>query len=574
MPALVDENGRVFYSDAQIDIAKRLHNPNYDQPTLPIFKEVTTMSDNKDFLDEAAKLIDDVRAAQDDDEIQIDESQGEISSKRYNTWCDMLKAIKDGDLNTVNNLRREFQNFVGVTVTRQHVIDLAQSDFDAFRAWLAQYDMHFVTKDGEVQRLVKYEDGKFHFENLADADAAIAPTVDTEFKTLIPSLTETEFAQLEANILRDGIREPLTVWRDHNILVDGHHRLAIAQKHGLEFKTIEVDFADRDAVKMWIFENQVGRRNANKFVRGELALKLEPSIAARAKENLSTHTADGYQRLANLPKGESIDTRSELAKIAGVSPRTMATIKYLVDNASEEIKAALRADRFSVNAALKAVKAGAQTADDVDRFNAARREQSAQSAIETPATVDTEPARDAESHVAVDDTIDTTNVDDTPIDESTAVDTHDVEVTDNTTDIEDVDGQRICNGKIKAVYVNTDDDTDTVTNDTTNAATSVDNTEIADSAQIDDTDFDGVESHGDTGDDADESREVTYDDPFLGNSYVESIRDEISALLVHIEALMYRADEDDLIVAKAGLAGIAATLKKKTPVDTDRRDER
>ena len=390
MPALVDENGRVFYSDAQIDIAKRLHNPNYDQPTLPIFKEGITMTDNKDLLDE---MFDGFAARkQADDEIHFVENKGEILWKRFNRWCDMLAEIKNGDTNPVTNLRREFQNFVGVTVTRQHVIDLAQSDFDAFRAWLAQYDMHFVTKDGEVQRLVKYEDDTFHFENLADADidSVTAPTVDAEFKTLIPSLTETEFAQLEANILRDGIREPLTVWKGENILVDGHHRFAIAKKHNLEYRTVEIEFTDRDAVKMWIFENQIGRRNANKFVRGETALKLESTFAAQAKANQQLSEGRGKKGLAILP---NLNTRDLLAKIAGVSSRTIAAIKFIVENATDEIKAALRADEITINRAFAAVKAGAVTVEDVLNFKPDRK-------TESPSPTPTTPAREVDSSTA------------------------------------------------------------------------------------------------------------------------------------------------------------------------------
>ncbi len=44
--------------------------------------------------------------------------------------------------------------------------------------------------------------------------------MEIKFKHIIPPLTVDERAQLEQNILRDGIREPLVVWGD--ILIDGH----------------------------------------------------------------------------------------------------------------------------------------------------------------------------------------------------------------------------------------------------------------------------------------------------------------------------------------------------------------
>ena len=50
--------------------------------------------------------------------------------------------------------------------------------------------------------------------------------IDAEFKALIPALTKDEFSQLEENILRDGIQDPLKIW--NGTLIDGHNRYEIA----------------------------------------------------------------------------------------------------------------------------------------------------------------------------------------------------------------------------------------------------------------------------------------------------------------------------------------------------------
>jgi len=83
--------------------------------------------------------------------------------------------------------------------------------------------------------------------------------IDPEFQSLIPPLRPEELAQLEANILAEGIRDPLVTWR--GVLIDGHNRYAIAEKHGLPYQTVEREFDDRDAVADWIDRNQLGRRN-------------------------------------------------------------------------------------------------------------------------------------------------------------------------------------------------------------------------------------------------------------------------------------------------------------------------
>jgi len=89
-------------------------------------------------------------------------------------------------------------------------------------------------------------------------------TILPELRDLIPPLGQEEFAQLEANILAEGCREPLLLWTNpegKHILIDGHNRHRICQKHGLKFEISSKAFADLEAVKSWMIDNQLGRRN-------------------------------------------------------------------------------------------------------------------------------------------------------------------------------------------------------------------------------------------------------------------------------------------------------------------------
>ena len=162
--------------------------------------------------------------------------------------------------------------------------------------------------------------------------------VDNEFKSLIPPLIDEEFKQLEENILHDGIREPLTVW--NGILIDGHNRYEIAQTHGLEFTTVEMQFNSRDDVKIWIADNQFGRRDLTAYERSVLALKLKPLFAKKAKENQGERT-DLLQNSAESSR--PIDTR------AGVSHDTIAKVEKIEAQATPEVKAALKAGEISIN---------------------------------------------------------------------------------------------------------------------------------------------------------------------------------------------------------------------------------
>jgi hypothetical protein len=69
--------------------------------------------------------------------------------------------------------------------------------------------------------------------------------------------------------------------------------------------------------------------------RARLALELEPLIAAKAKEK-------EYDRKTTLKKssksGSPIHTRTEVAKIAGMSEDTIAKVKVIEEQVSGEVK--------------------------------------------------------------------------------------------------------------------------------------------------------------------------------------------------------------------------------------------
>ncbi len=86
--------------------------------------------------------------------------------------------------------------------------------------------------------------------------------INEEIKLTILPLSASEYHLLEQQIISDGeIREPLTIWQETNTLLDGHNRLEIATKHGIEYLTRYLSFDNRDAAITWVINNQLGRRN-------------------------------------------------------------------------------------------------------------------------------------------------------------------------------------------------------------------------------------------------------------------------------------------------------------------------
>jgi|GEM_PF-4580566 len=156
-----------------------------------------------------------------------------------------------------------------------------------------------------------------------------------KYQNLIPKLAKHEFEKLEASILAEGIREPLTIAvipeTNHGItttarvLLDGHHRHAIAREHGLPFTTREIEFPDEDAAIIWMIDCQLGRRNIiHALDRVILLEKKRPILEKRAQERQRAGKAEGDLALETTQGGaKGKRTRrptvtEQLAKEAGM----------------------------------------------------------------------------------------------------------------------------------------------------------------------------------------------------------------------------------------------------------------
>lgn len=173
--------------------------------------------------------------------------------------------------------------------------------------------------------------------------------IDAEFQSLIPALSAEEYKQLEENILHDGIRDALIVW--NGVLLDGHNRYKIAQKHGLTYDVQEMNFDSRADAERWVILNQFGRRNLSAYDRSVLALRLKPIIAAKAKERQAK-----AGRGEDVPISAQAKTRDEIAKAAGVGHDTIAKVEKIEAKAAPEIKAAVKSGTMSINQAYQATR--------------------------------------------------------------------------------------------------------------------------------------------------------------------------------------------------------------------------
>lgn len=179
---------------------------------------------------------------------------------------------------------------------------------------------------------------------------------DPSLKKLIPPLSGDEFKQLEENILKDGIRDPLTVWYrpapiNGYILIDGHNRHAIAEKHGLDYEINEIEFKNQDEAEKWMILNQFGRRNISAYDRSVLALKLKPIIQEEQKQK----QIEGGKSKVQQKSVEATTTQKELGKLAGVSHDTIHKVETIEKEAPEEAER-IRSGETTINRVYNSLK--------------------------------------------------------------------------------------------------------------------------------------------------------------------------------------------------------------------------
>ena len=183
--------------------------------------------------------------------------------------------------------------------------------------------------------------------------------INQELKELIPKLQQEEYQLLEKSIIEEGCRDSIIVW--DNTIIDGHNRYEICTRNNIPFKTQEMDFDNIEDVKEWMINNQFSRRNLPLYERARLALKLQPIIEDRAKENLRKASAKtNASRWATLPKAieeiKPINTRKELSIQSGVGERTISKVEKIEEKAPEEVKRQLSSGEISINKAYQEIK--------------------------------------------------------------------------------------------------------------------------------------------------------------------------------------------------------------------------
>jgi len=191
-------------------------------------------------------------------------------------------------------------------------------------------------------------------------------TVNEDLKAYIEPLTADEHEALERSLLAEGCRDALVLWGD--VLVDGHNRYGICQKHGLPFNTVQnPKLKTLEDVHLWMIDQHLGRRSVSDYQRGVLALRKREIVAqrrarAQALANEARPGDDGAAAeddeaeleaaaKAAVLEPKPLQSREDIARAARLSSSQVGMIEKIQKQAAPEVVAALKAGELSLNAA-------------------------------------------------------------------------------------------------------------------------------------------------------------------------------------------------------------------------------
>lgn len=204
--------------------------------------------------------------------------------------------------------------------------------------------------------------------------------IDPEFQALIPPLAPDELAQLEANILAEGCRDPLVAWE--STLIDGHNRYAICKRHNLFFHVLRKEFEDRDAVMDWMDRNQLGRRNLKPdqftLLLGRCYNRQKKARDANLRQNAPKDQNDPSDEQSTAERlGQQFGVSAPTVKRAGKFAEAVEKLASIAPNIAASVTAGTSKPRKDVIKAAQllesapekatAILVGAKTAAEFEK---------------------------------------------------------------------------------------------------------------------------------------------------------------------------------------------------------------
>lgn len=211
--------------------------------------------------------------------------------------------------------------------------------------------------------------------------------INEEYESLVPRVTDEEYALIKESIQKNGIKVPIVINKD-NVVIDGHTRIKICKE--LNITDIEAkieNFKDEFEERLSVIQYNLERRQLNTMQRGLLGLEVKKIEEEKAKvrkeetqptkgtqigtkehkeqirENikevptLAPHKTDKILELKEV-KGKSRDIAADKV---GISHGTLDKVEKIVEKAKTNPKIAKELEeakqgKKSVNKVFQSVK--------------------------------------------------------------------------------------------------------------------------------------------------------------------------------------------------------------------------
>lgn len=185
-----------------------------------------------------------------------------------------------------------------------------------------------------------------------------------ELDTIVPKPSIGEFSILKNSIKTDGQHEPLIIWNEpissKHYVIDGHTRNKICKELGIEPKIEFKEFNSWSEAILYAIQVNRIRRHLSDIQKVEITIKeiaIEKKLAAeRQKQTIPKNGQKGFQKL-EMPNGIYTGRTIELvSEKTGISSRTVARIKRILDEGSDEVKLAVASGKTSPAYAERMIK--------------------------------------------------------------------------------------------------------------------------------------------------------------------------------------------------------------------------
>jgi protein gp37 len=172
------------------------------------------------------------------------------------------------------------------------------------------------------------------------------------FADAFPLIEGEEFAELVADVKRNGLREPIVLSHDRKTLVDGRNRYRACDAAGVDVVEYVLPARYTEAMILdLIVSANLARRHLNSGQKAMVALKYEEAVAAANRPGpTSTNRPTSNEISADLRSGPPPKSAAIAAKVVGASTRAVEQAKA-VQRDAPDLADKVRSGQIALDAA-------------------------------------------------------------------------------------------------------------------------------------------------------------------------------------------------------------------------------